>query len=176
VCLDGNFEQKRCWHCGCGDQAVPKPETYFLPHQEVQDVRRYTEGMRGGPAAAPNASDLIEAGLSMPNYVYDGCGHRFTAADESKAKAGASVFDDTGLMALTCRHDRVLFMVTLKDPGERQYNALALLKALFDGLPSYWRVGALYDIGCQLHHSIAKVRAQTSSANRAQQSAEPPLF
>jgi Kyakuja-Dileera-Zisupton transposase len=95
--------------------------------------------------------------MPMPNYVYDGCSTRFIAANDSNTKAEASIFEDTGLMALTCRHDRVLFMVTLKDAGERQYNALALLKALFRGLPSYWRVGVLYDIGCQVHRSMTKV-------------------
>lgn len=125
----------------------------------MHEVRQYYEGRRSRTkSVAPlDASDLTEAGLSLPNYVYDGCSTRFKAANESKAKAGASIFEDTGLMALTCRHDRVLHMVTLQDPGERQYNALALLKALFKGLPSHWRVGMLYDIGCQLHRSINKV-------------------
>lgn len=160
LCLDGNFEQKRCQHAGSGDQPVPKPQTYFLTPEEVQDVRQYTDILRTSTTRTPSqdADNSTEAGLSIPNYIYDGCKACFTAANETKAKA--SIFDDTGLMALTCRHDRVFFMVSFKDAGEKQYNALALLKALFKGLPSQWRVGMLYDIGCQIHRSIAKVCIQ----------------
>lgn len=122
-------------------------------------MRQYSDRLRSSTksSSTPTASDSIEDGLDMPNYIYDGCQTRFTAATESKAKAEASIFEDTGLMALTCRHDRVLFMVSLKDAGEKQYNALALLKALFKGLPADWRVGVLYDIGCQVHRSFKKV-------------------
>jgi len=104
-----------------------------------------------------NKEEEVVPGLSMPSYVYEGCSTRFIAAKESNKKAEASVFSDTGLMALTCRHDRVLFMVNLKDAGEKQYNALALLERLFKELPAQWRVGVCYDIGCQLHRSIKKV-------------------
>ncbi|KAF9514047.1 hypothetical protein BS47DRAFT_1372378 [Hydnum rufescens UP504] len=38
----------------------------------------------------------------------------------------------------------------MQTPGEAQYYALALLDELF-------KVGVLYDIGCQLHRSIVKV-------------------
>jgi hypothetical protein len=96
-------------------------------------------------------------GLFMPNYIYNYCSTRFLAAGELNKKAEASVFEDTGLMALVCRHDRPLFMVTLQDPGERQYNAVALVKRLFKELPPQWCVGLLYDIGCQIHQSIIKV-------------------
>jgi len=95
-------------------------------------------------------------GLFMPNYIYSTCGAHFLAAGELNKKAEASVFEDTGLMALVCRHDRPLFMVTLQDPGERQYNVIALAKRYFKELPPQWRVGFLYDIGCQLHQSIIK--------------------
>jgi len=136
---------------------VPKAQTYFLTPEELQQVRKYSDRLKSlSKKSVSNTAN--EDGLSMPSYVYDGCSSRFIAANESKPKAEASLFEDTGLMALTCRHDRVLFMATLTDPGERQYNALALLKALFRGLPSYWRVGVLYDIGCQVHRSMVKVR------------------
>ncbi len=65
--------------------------------------------------------------------------------------------DQEGLMALVCHHDRIIFMVNLHDAGEKQYNALAIIKQLFIELPPVWNVGILYDIGCQLHKSIKKV-------------------
>jgi len=121
----------------------------------VEGLRQSVDKKRKG--GHHNKEEEVVPGLSMPNYVYEGCSTRFTAAKESNKKAEASVFSDTGLMALTCRHDRVLFMVNLKDAGEKQYNALALLERLFKELPTNWQVGVCYDIGCQLHRSITKV-------------------
>lgn len=92
----------------------------------------------------------------MPNYIYSACGTHFLTAGELNKKAEASVFEDTGLMALVCCHDWPLFMVTLQDPGERQYNVIALAKRYFKELPPQWQVGFLYDIGCQLHQFIIK--------------------
>ena len=101
--------------------------------------------------------DAVIPGLQLANHIYDGCTDRFIAADESKPKAEASIFSDTGLMALTCRHDHVISLVNLHDAGEKQYNAIALIEQLFRELPEDWNVGILYDIGCQLDRSIKKV-------------------
>lgn len=157
VCIDGNFEQKRCSHSGPNDQPIHEPRSYFIPEHEVDEMRYTVEKKRGNLPASANHEDTVLPGLKMANHVYDSCTSRFIAADESSAKAEASIFADTGLMALVCRHDQVLFMVNLHDAGEKQYNALALLKRLFTELPPTWRVGVLYDIGCQLHNSIVKV-------------------
>jgi hypothetical protein len=97
--------------------------------------------------------------LPISDAILDDCERSFTAAQESKAKSSVSFFDDTGLMALICRHDRVLFMVNLKSTGEKQYYAFALLDALFKELPQDWIIGVLYDIGCQIHRSCEKVWA-----------------
>ncbi|KAF9512971.1 hypothetical protein BS47DRAFT_1372663 [Hydnum rufescens UP504] len=59
-------------------------------------------------------------------------------------------------MALICMHDRVLYLANVTSPGEKQYYAVTLLMALFQGLPSWWKAGILYDIGCQLHRSTLK--------------------
>ncbi|KAF9506005.1 hypothetical protein BS47DRAFT_1305820 [Hydnum rufescens UP504] len=53
-------------------------------------------------------------------------------------------------------HDRVLYLANITSPGEKQYYAVTLLMALFQGLPSWWKAGILYDIGCQLHRSTLK--------------------
>jgi hypothetical protein len=163
--LDGNFEQMRLRHAGSGDQPIPKGHTFFLTPEEVQQARREVEQCRKS-AAKPDATattaedDQVMPGLFLPNYIYSGCNTRFLAAGEQNKKAKASVFEDTGLMALVCRHDRPLFLVNIKDAGERQYNAIALVKRLFKELPPKWRVGLLYDIGCQIHRSIVKVSLQ----------------
>lgn len=100
--------------------------------------------------------DGYEGPLKVPNSVLDDCSKSFTAADETRKKASTQLFADTGLMALLCRHDRVLWLANMTSAGEKQHYALALLKALFDNLPARMTVGALYDIGCHLHRSMVK--------------------
>ncbi|EJD42054.1 hypothetical protein AURDEDRAFT_45402, partial [Auricularia subglabra TFB-10046 SS5] len=86
----------------------------------------------------------------------DECEQSFIAAQEKVTKASKNYYSDTGLMALLCRHDRVLWVVNLDSPGERQHYALALLRKLAQELPDDWNIGVLYDIACQLSRSIEK--------------------
>jgi Kyakuja-Dileera-Zisupton transposase len=155
--LDGNFEQKHLRHAGSGDQPGPVDQTFFLDPQEVLQAKEHVEECRTRSNSRQSNGDTTLPGLFMANYIYTGCGERFLAAGEQNTKAETSVYDDTGLMALVCPHDRPLFMVTLKDRGEKQYNAIALLHQLFKELPDTWRVGVLYDIACQVHYSFVKV-------------------
>lgn len=71
-------------------------------------------------------------------------------------QASTRFFSDTGLMALLCRHDRVIHLVNMTSAGEKHHYALALIKALFSQLPEDFRVGILYDIACQLERSCRK--------------------
>ena len=159
LCLDGNFAHKRCGHAGKGDQLLAEPHSFFIPEDVVADMEREVESKRGACSHHPleDDQDAVLPGLQLPNHVFEGCTDRFFAAKESNRKADSSVFSDTGLMALVCCHDRIIFMVNLHDAGEKQYNALAIIKQLFIELPPVWNVGILYDIGCQLHKSIKKV-------------------
>ncbi len=59
-------------------------------------------------------------------------------------------------MASVCHHGIPLFHVSLWTPGEQQFYAFALLSMLLEHLPNSWKVGCLYDIGCQIHHAIHK--------------------
>ncbi|KAF8136212.1 hypothetical protein EV363DRAFT_1395336 [Boletus edulis] len=88
--------------------------------------------------------------------VLQECHNSPKAADEHRVKASTQFFSDTGLMALLCRHDIVLWMVNMTSPGDRQHYASALLWELLSNLPKFMKVGCLYDIGCQLHHSCVK--------------------
>jgi Kyakuja-Dileera-Zisupton transposase len=162
LCLDGNFDQRRLKHAGSGDQPVPGAFTYFLSADEVAAAKRSTEqamGKKKKPFADEDTTDPDSTlpGLGLPEHIYSGCKKRFFAADEDNKKGETSVFSDTGLMAMVCRHDRVLFVANLRDSGEKRYYALALLKRLFQELPASWTAGILYDIGCQLHQTITKV-------------------
>ncbi|KAF9516460.1 hypothetical protein BS47DRAFT_1371718 [Hydnum rufescens UP504] len=40
--------------------------------------------------------------------------------------------------------------------GEKQFYVFTLMQRLLDYLPSHWRVGTLYDIGCQMDQSLKK--------------------
>jgi Kyakuja-Dileera-Zisupton transposase len=157
--MDANFENKRCHCSGKSDQPLWEPHSFFVPEDVVSSMQKIVEMKRGSHAvqALEDDSDTVLPGLQLQNHVFDGCSNSFVAAKESNQKASSSIFADTGLMALTCRHDRVISMVNLRDAGEKQYNALALLQQLFEELPENWNVGMLYDIGCQLHKSITKV-------------------
>lgn len=90
-----------------------------------------------GPAAKKKKGKKAPAPPDppVPNHVLDHCEQSFLAAQENLAKASKTYFSDTGLMALLCRHDRVLWLVNLTSPGERQHYALALLEELFGHLP-----------------------------------------
>ncbi|KAF8833407.1 hypothetical protein BDN67DRAFT_992846 [Paxillus ammoniavirescens] len=94
--------------------------------------------------------------MRVPTSVLNGCGESFVVANEKREKASTHLFADTGLMALLCRYDRVLWLVNMTSAGEKQHYALALIQQLTEHLPNNMRVGLLYDIGCQLEHSWHK--------------------
>lgn len=100
--------------------------------------------------------DFVEPNMKIPSSALDACGESFIAADGDRVKASTRFFDDTGVMALLCRHDRVLFLANMSTAGEKQFYALALVDALLKNLPSTWKLGLLYDISCQLHRSLSK--------------------
>jgi Kyakuja-Dileera-Zisupton transposase len=95
--------------------------------------------------------------MALPDDTLDDCEKTFIAAQSHIAKTNNAIFADTALMALLCRHDRPLFLVNMTSAGERQYYALALIKALYKHLPDDWVVGLLYDVACQLERSMRKV-------------------
>ncbi|KAI6111412.1 hypothetical protein F5141DRAFT_1188458 [Pisolithus sp. B1] len=94
--------------------------------------------------------------MRITTSVLKGCNESFTAADERCQKASTQFFSDTGVMALLCRYDHVIYHANMTSAGEKQHYALALVKALFGHLPSSIHIGLLYDIGCQLEQSCRK--------------------
>jgi len=106
--------------------------------------------MSGGPPGA------IEPGMNLPNVTYEACRESFIAADGDRIKASSNYFDSTGVMALLCRHDVPLALANLKTAGEKQFYAFALISSLMESIPNQWRVGILYDIGCQMHRMLRK--------------------
>ena len=172
VCLDACFKQKSRKAQGKEAPAPRKhPDTAFVSSEDVKAMEDVVNEIRPEPKSSLKGKksqdsslqpqkdenpDLCEPGLKVPNSVLNMCGDSFTAADEKRVKASTQFFSDTGLMALLCRHDRVLWLVNMTSAGEKQHYALVLLERLFNHLPSTARVGVLYDIGCQLHRSCIK--------------------
>ena len=183
VCLDACFTQKRrqpqgkAWH-----EPHTHPETIFIPPTEVKAVEDMVESIRPTPKKvdkkqnkSPEKSSNLdsqqqeqnfEPGMRIPTAVLDGCNDSFVTADERRTKASTIFFADTGLMALICRHDRVLWLVNMTSAGEKQYNALCLLQKLFMYIPESMRVGVLYDIVCQLDRSCRKYGFLSSVLDR----------
>ncbi|KIJ59576.1 hypothetical protein HYDPIDRAFT_100532 [Hydnomerulius pinastri MD-312] len=84
---------------------------------------------RGRRASRPSEEDdRVEEGMQVPASVLDSCRDSFIAADEKREKASTNFFADTGLMALLCRHDHVLWLVNMTSAGEKQHYALALIQ------------------------------------------------
>lgn len=123
---------------------------------EVNRLRPNRTKRRRNVAATGHSSSSRSDTQRAPDEVLDECEASFKAADERRQKASTKFFTDTGLMALLCRHDRVLWLATMSSAGEKQHYALALIRSLFRHIPRNAVVGILYDIGCQLHRSITK--------------------
>src|SRR5260370_41569117 len=98
----------------------------------------------------------IAAGLKLTEETYDGCESSFIAADGEQQKASKKYFHETGVMAAVCCHGAPLFYVSIWMPGKQQFYILTLLSKLIEHLPQSWTVGCLYDIGCQMDHSLKK--------------------
>ncbi|KIJ30957.1 hypothetical protein M422DRAFT_783872 [Sphaerobolus stellatus SS14] len=165
VCIDGNFTQK-CLQGKYIDPPLQHPHTLFVAEDEVNAMEVYIEAIRK-KAANPRGQSVRDMLRNiLPDHVLDECEKSFTAAQEKTAKASGKYYADTGLMALVCRHDRLLWVVNMTTPGEQQHYAFALLDKLFQHIPMDWHVGLLYDIGCQLERSMAKHSIMPSVFNR----------
>ena len=98
--------------------------------------------------------------IRVPNSALDECERSYEAANEKKNKTQSAKFDDTGLMAIVCRHDVVLFLANVDTPGEQQKFGVALFEHLFSHLPGQATVLVCYDIGCVLDRSLRRVRTE----------------
>ncbi|KAG1876144.1 hypothetical protein C8R48DRAFT_745646 [Suillus tomentosus] len=165
ACIDACFTQKRSSDQHGGGPDPPNPiRSVFLSDDEVTSMDAHVQSCRGRPPArgrkrkrpTEEEEDGYENGMRVPTSALDGCGESFFAADEKREKASTQFFADTGVMAMLCRHDRVLWLANMTSAGEKQHYALALIKKLFDNIPPEMTVGLLYDIGCQLHRSCLK--------------------
>ncbi|KIN93816.1 hypothetical protein M404DRAFT_35711, partial [Pisolithus tinctorius Marx 270] len=146
VATDENFHHRHRRSAGsCPPFYEP---TYFIPKAQVDEVGHQVGRAR---KRSPRQHHVI-----VPDEAIDQCEASYKAADSNKRKAAMDCFDDTGIMALICRHDIPLFFVNIDTPGEQQKYSIALLEHLFSLLPSAATVVVLYDIGCVLDRSLSK--------------------
>lgn len=158
ACIDAVFTQKNDKHA-TRDPPRMHPQSVFIPETEVKAWEDFVSQVRPHHQATPHVSpqdDGYESTLKVPNSVLDGCEKSFTAADESRQKASTKFFDSTALMGMLCRHDRVLWLVNMTSPGERQHYVFVLINTLFQHLPLDFKVGILYDVACSTHQSCIK--------------------
>ena len=153
VAMDGNFHHRH--RRSAGDSPSFYEPIYFLPKAQVDAVGRRIDRARRNPLKGSQSE--------IPDEAIDQCEASYEAADGQKQKASTDAFDDTGLMALICRHDIPLFLVNIDTPGEQQKYGIALIEHLFTLLPSQANVIVLYDVGCVLARSLSRVRSTTHS-------------
>ncbi|KAG2737671.1 hypothetical protein P692DRAFT_201672633, partial [Suillus brevipes Sb2] len=146
VATDGNFHHRH--RRSAGDCPHFYDPTYFLPKGFVDEVGCRIDTQR---KRSPKARNPL-----VPDEAIDLCEGAYEAADGKKQKTAMDSFDDTGVMALICRHDIPLFFTNIDSPGEQQKYSIALLQHLFLLLPPQATVTLLYDVGCVLARSLSK--------------------
>jgi hypothetical protein len=160
VCTDACFTQKK--KKTPRDPPKTHPTTRFIPEVQAAAMESYVDAVRTTKKTKKQRTTVMEVDeeedsyephMNLPRSVLDACQSSFKAADEKREKASTQFFEDTGVMALLCRHDRVLWLVNMHSAGEKQFNVLVLLETLFQHLPLDITVGALYDIVCSLERS-----------------------
>ncbi|KAG6905254.1 hypothetical protein DXG01_003939 [Tephrocybe rancida] len=159
VCVDACFTQKH--NCQSRDSPCTHPRTVFIPEADAEVMEKYIEFIRSKKVPRikkPNTEepDHFKGSLHVPKSVLDGCEASFTAADSRRNKESTQFFDDIALMVLLCCHDVVLFIVNMQSAGEKQHYVMVLVETLFQHLPLPYRIGLLYDIGCQTERSCIK--------------------
>ncbi|KAG1760797.1 hypothetical protein EDD22DRAFT_980455 [Suillus occidentalis] len=148
-------------HSATGSDPPNLTPSFFLPIDDMKAMEDFVERCRrdrwqARTSRAEPDEDSYEEGMHIPVSVLNGCGDSFIAVDKKREKASTRFFTNTGLMALVCRHDHVLWIANLTSAGEKQHYALALLDQLFKHIPTQMTIGLLYDIGCQLKWSCCK--------------------
>lgn len=147
VAIDGIFHHRHQRYSG--DCPEFYNASYFLSKEDVDKVGKRIE-------IARKAGRQRRIFTRVPEDAIDACESSFEA-DEKQAKTNGKRFDDMGLMALVCRHDIPIFFANIDSPGEQQKYSVALIEALFNGLPATATVLVLYDIGCVLDRSLTLV-------------------
>ncbi|KAK1219275.1 hypothetical protein PQX77_018011 [Marasmius sp. AFHP31] len=144
VALDGNLHHRHLK--SGGDGASFHQSTQFLSKDFVDKVGARIAEARGRPPR--------ERSTGLPDDIVDADQDSYKAASGDNKRQSNEAFDENSVMALVCRHDIPLFLVSIDTPGEQQKFAIALFEAFFSMIPNTATVAALYDIACVLDRSL----------------------
>lgn len=147
MALDGNFHHRH--QAASGDGPHFHDAAQILSKEQVDAVGHRIDAARKRPARKYKPK--------VPEEVIQDCHDSHTAADERKTKASTKYYDDTGLMAIVCRHDVPLFVANIDTPGEQQKFGVALFEHVLTLLPSKATCVFIIDIGCVFDVSLNKV-------------------
>ncbi|KAI6019105.1 hypothetical protein EDC04DRAFT_2869952 [Pisolithus marmoratus] len=145
VAMDGNFHHCH-WH-SAGDSPSFYEPTYFIPKAQVDAIGCCIDRAHQHPSRWSQST--------VPDEAIDQCEALYEAVNGQKQKVSTEGFDNTGLMALICWHDILLFFANIDTPGKQQKYGIALIDHLFSLLPPQANVVVLYDVGCVLSHSLS---------------------
>ncbi|KAH9808126.1 hypothetical protein DFH28DRAFT_910754 [Melampsora americana] len=145
VCFDGNFQHRRHIAASAVWREAPKVPSLFLPQEDVDRWK-----------------DLVNNVNDSTTNVADACTASHTAADDARGHQTWRGCDETGLFGMACRHDHILKFINIVKSGERNYYPMAMMDWLLKQSESegeaQWKLGFLYDIGCNLEKGIKKVK------------------
>ncbi|KAG2078054.1 hypothetical protein BDR04DRAFT_1000226, partial [Suillus decipiens] len=105
--------------------------------------------------------------LLVPDEAINQCEQSYEAADGKKQKAAMDSFNNTGIMALICWHDIMLFFANIDSHGKQQKYAVALLEHLFSLVPQEANIVALYDVYDIFPSSVTSCLQFTTTAMHA---------
>jgi Kyakuja-Dileera-Zisupton transposase len=148
VSLDGNFSHRHL------RRTVDEGKQYHVPPYYIG--KEFVDNI-GDAMAAAKAKPAKARAPKVPDEAVDGCEDGHIAGKGTNVKTSTQIYDDTGTMALCCRHDIPIFVANIDTPGEQQKYAVALLSKLFSLLPPKATVVAFYDVGCVLDRSLQTV-------------------
>ncbi|KIM56425.1 hypothetical protein SCLCIDRAFT_29657 [Scleroderma citrinum Foug A] len=146
VATHGNFHHRH--RRSAGDCPPFYEPTYFIPKAQVDAIGRHITCARQHPSKLSQST--------VPDEAIDQCESSYEATDSQKQKTAMDNFDDTGVMALICRHDIPLFFTNIDTPGEQQKYSVALISHIFSLLPHQANLVVLYDVGCVLACSLSQ--------------------
>ncbi|RDB15038.1 hypothetical protein Hypma_005430 [Hypsizygus marmoreus] len=145
LCVDGNFNHRHLRTAGdCPKFYDPN---YIISKDQVDAVGEHIDSLR---TKTPKKYTP-----KVPDESVDDCESSYTAGNGANSKTNMEKFDDSGVMALVCRHDIPIFLANIDTPGEQQKYAVALIQHLYSFLPPEATVAVLYDVACVLDRSLA---------------------
>lgn len=147
MALDGNFHHRH--QASSGDGPHFHDAVQILPKSQVDGVGQRIDAVRKRPPRKYRPR--------VPEEVIQECQDSHTAADGRKAKTDMGHFDDTGLMAMVCRHDVPLFVANIDTPGEQQKFGVTLIEHVLTLLPPEATCVFIIDVGCVFDVSFNKV-------------------